>query len=180
MYIFFISTCVSDGSDVKPMFSNKPAVNNPDCDNSYKKIKNSSYPINIIEAVANGVNNIRIQLKGANLVIVNKLILSTIYTMKKYIIIILLIALGTFGITRVFFAKDSQSSDIEALEVVEEPKDREEVVMIETDMTFSVITEEVGIGGTLMMNILSIFQIIRRIKILGSLLCMVKQKPQRE
>jgi hypothetical protein len=40
---------------------------------------NSSYPINIIEAVANGVNNIRIQLKGANLVIVNKLILSTIY-----------------------------------------------------------------------------------------------------
>jgi murein DD-endopeptidase MepM/ murein hydrolase activator NlpD len=76
--------------------------------------------------------------------------------MKKYIIITLLILVGALGIGRVFSAKDSQSSDIEAPEVIVEPKDREVIVLVEANMTFSNITEEVGIGGTLMTEILAI------------------------
>ena len=56
-----------------------------------------------------------------------------------------------------FFTKNSQFIDKEAqAEVVEEPKDREVIVTVEDGMTFSVITEEVGIGGTLMTEILTV------------------------
>ena len=84
----------------------------------------------------------------------NYVILSTIYTMKKLIISILLLAISGLASGCVF---SDESSHIDAAEVlVEELKDREEVVLIETDMTFSTISEEVDIGGTLMMEILTV------------------------
>ncbi|MBT4209789.1 MAG: M23 family metallopeptidase [Candidatus Komeilibacteria bacterium] len=74
--------------------------------------------------------------------------------MKKYIISILLLAISGLASGCIF---EGKSKDIEVPEVIiEEPRDREEVVLIETDMTFSTISEEVGIGGTLMMNILAV------------------------
>ena len=77
--------------------------------------------------------------------------------MKKYIIIVVLLIIGTIVSSRVFFTKNSQFIDKEAqAEVVEEPKDREVIVTVEDGMTFSVITEEVGIGGTLMTEILTV------------------------
>jgi len=87
-------------------------------------------------------------------VLPNYVILSTIYTMKKLIISILLLAISGLASGCVF---SDESSHIDAAEVlVEELKDREEVVLIETDMTFSTISEEVDIGGTLMMEILTV------------------------
>ena len=84
----------------------------------------------------------------------NYVILSTIYTMKKYIISILLLAISGLASGCIF---EGKSKDIEVPEVIiEEPRDREEVVLIETDMTFSTISEEVDIGGTLMMEILTV------------------------
>ena len=74
--------------------------------------------------------------------------------MKKLIISILLLAISGLASGCVF---SDESSHIDAAEVlVEELKDREEVVLIETDMTFSTISEEVDIGGTLMMEILTV------------------------
>jgi len=78
-----------------------------------------------------------------------------IYIMKKYIIITVIIVVSALVLGRVFFTKNSQSKDLEQqAEIIEVPKDREETVTVESGMTFSTITEEVGIGGTLMMEIL--------------------------
>ncbi|MFA6604558.1 MAG: M23 family metallopeptidase [Patescibacteria group bacterium] len=76
--------------------------------------------------------------------------------MKKYIIIIVFVVLGAAVLARVFFTKHNQSSALDGpSEIVEELSYKEEIVTVEPGMTFSTISEEVGIGGTLMMNILS-------------------------
>lgn len=75
--------------------------------------------------------------------------------MKKYIIVILIIVVSALVLGRVFFTKNSQSSDKEEQKIVEESKDREVIVQIESGMTFSSITEEVGIGATLMTELLT-------------------------
>jgi murein DD-endopeptidase MepM/ murein hydrolase activator NlpD len=78
------------------------------------------------------------------------------YIMKKYIIIIVFVVLGAAVLARVFFTKHNQSSALDGpSEIVEELSYKEEIVTVEPGMTFSTISEEVGIGGTLMMNILS-------------------------
>lgn len=75
--------------------------------------------------------------------------------MKKYIIVIFIIVVSALVLGRVFFTKNSQSSDKEEQKIVEESKDRETVVQIESGMTFSSISEEVGIGATLMTELLT-------------------------
>lgn len=75
--------------------------------------------------------------------------------MKKYIIVIFIIVVSALVLGRVFFTKNSQSSDKEDPEIVEESKDRETIIQIESGMTFSSITEEVGIGATLMTELLT-------------------------
>lgn len=75
--------------------------------------------------------------------------------MKKYIIIGFLVVVGAVVFGRVFSAKNSQSNDISApAEMVEESPYREEIITVESGMTFSTISENVGIGGTLMTEIL--------------------------
>jgi len=74
--------------------------------------------------------------------------------MKKYIIIGLVIVVGALAVGRVFSTKNSQLIDSEVPAEIVEPQDREVIVTVESGMTFSTISEEVGIGGTLMMNIL--------------------------
>jgi len=75
----------------------------------------------------------------------------------KYIVIAIIIVSGFFLANRfIFFDKDSTDSHLQPVsEVKAEPLDREVIVEIESGMTFSDITEEVGISGTLMQEILT-------------------------
>ena len=75
----------------------------------------------------------------------------------KYIVIGIFIISGLFLASRfLFFDKNGADSNMQPIsEVKAEPLDREVVVEIESGMTFSDITEQVGIGGTLMHEILA-------------------------
>jgi murein DD-endopeptidase MepM/ murein hydrolase activator NlpD len=75
----------------------------------------------------------------------------------KYIIIGIIAISGLFLASRfLFFDKNNEDSHLQPIsEVKAEPVDREVVVEIESGMTFSDITEDVGIGGTLMHEMLT-------------------------
>ncbi|MBT6691155.1 peptidoglycan DD-metalloendopeptidase family protein [Candidatus Parcubacteria bacterium] len=75
----------------------------------------------------------------------------------KYVIIGIIIVSGLFLASRfIFFDKNDLDSNLQHVnEAKAEPLDREVVVEIESGRTFSDITEEVGIGGTLMHEILT-------------------------
>jgi len=73
---------------------------------------------------------------------------------KKYIIIVavFILVIASFVAIRFNFPGQQEISNLP--EVQAEPLDREVVINIESGMTFSVITEEAGLGGTLMYELL--------------------------
>lgn len=75
--------------------------------------------------------------------------------MKKYIIIIGTIVVGIVVFGLIFSNRNGQADEQKLENVIEETKDREVIVTVESGMTFSTISEEVGLGGTLMSEILN-------------------------